>query len=72
MKYRYPFMSNDDAVWVADDVRPAVHAVGGVIIVRDTLLFVVLPSDMLPVTIGRLGYFSYDQVTDDLGKAVAA
>jgi len=72
MRYRYPFLTAEDAAWVADDCARHVDAAGGAVDVQGTCLFVDLPTTVPPAMVGRLALFQHDQVLDDSGREVEA
>ncbi len=71
-RYRYPFMSEEDASWVAEDARQAVCDAGGTVEVQGVMLFVFLPCIIPPSVVGRLALFAYDELLDDAGDVIEA
>lgn len=54
MLYRYPFVREHDALWLARNSKHDVQRAGGSITVEHTTLLVSLPGDVQPEHIGRL------------------
>jgi hypothetical protein len=59
--YSYPFEQADDAVWLANELKPSVLATHGRVVVIDAELLVVLPEKVRPQHVGNLGLFRFDQ-----------
>ncbi len=61
MLYRYPFVREQDALWLAHDCEDDVQRAGGYITVENTTLLVSLPGDIQPEHVGRLRLFRYER-----------
>lgn len=60
MKYRYPFLSADDAHWVAREVDGHIRRVGGTIDVAGAIVVVIVPDHVLYDSLGLLSLFVSD------------